>query len=131
MTRRIPFLVFVFVCAYRSEIPASSGLDETIAGWHRTSLANLVAPSSLDPVPVKAICRAWRGSYQGSSVLDVRVYQLKGPLTLALVQRLRPPDDTAYYYLDHVYFVAIQWHDVDPKSIQDFVRDLEKTLSAR
>jgi hypothetical protein len=127
MIRRIALLAFAFVCGCRSEMPASSGLEETMAGWRRTSLADLAAPSAPDPVPVKAIRHAWRGSYQGLSVLDVRVYQL----ALDLVQRLRPPVDSAYYYFDHVYFVAIQWRDADLEAIQGFVRELEKRLSAR
>jgi hypothetical protein len=44
MNRRVLLLLFVLVCACRSELPASSGIDETIAGWRRTLLADLAAP---------------------------------------------------------------------------------------
>ena len=119
MNRRVSLLLFVLVCACRSEMPASSGLDETIAGWRRTLLSDLAAPSAPDPVPVKAIRHAWRGFYEGSGVLDVRVYQLTQPaLALDLVQRLRPPLDTEYFYFDHVYFIAIQWRNADRQAIQ-------------
>jgi hypothetical protein len=132
MSRRVALLLFVLVCGCRSEMPASSGLDEPIAGWRRTLLTDLAPPSALDPVPAKAIRHAWRGSYAGSGGLDVRVYEVARPaLALDLVQRLRPPADTEYFYFDHVYFVAIQWRNADRQAIRGFVRELENRLSVR
>jgi len=103
-----------------------------MAGWRRTSLADLAAANTPDSVPGEAIRHAWRASYEGSGALDVRVYQVTAPaLGLDLVQRLRPPADTAYFYFDHVYFVAIQWRGADRETVQSFVRELEKQLSPR
>jgi hypothetical protein len=130
MTRRVVLFVFVFASACRSAMPAKSGLDETIAGWRRTSLVDL--SESPDKVPATAIRHAWRASYEGSETVDVRVYQVVAPeLGLDLVQKVRPPVDTAYFYFGHAYFVAVSWRDADRAAVQGFVRELEKRLSAR
>ena len=111
---------------------ASNGLEQNISGWRRTSLVDLAAPNFPDPLPASAVRHAWRGSYEGSGTLDVRVYELTAPeLGLDFVQGLRAPANTAYFYFDHVYFVAIAWRDADPQAMQAFIRDLENRLNSR
>lgn len=132
MTRRVALLVFILACGCRSEMQASNGLDETVSGWQRSALFDLAASNLPDPIPAKAVRHAWRASYEGPGTLDVRVYQLTAPeFGLDFAQRLRAPANTAYFFMDHVYFVAIEWRNADRQATQDFVRELERRLNNR
>ncbi|HML18467.1 MAG TPA: hypothetical protein VK419_15665 [Bryobacteraceae bacterium] len=126
MTRRAWLLAAVGLYGCRSREGPANVLAETVAGWHRTSLSELSASAPPDPVPATSIRHAERALYEGSGNLDVRVYELTRPeLALDLVQRLRAPADAAYFYFDHVYFVAIHWRQGDLVAMQNFVRRAE------
>jgi len=104
---------------------------EVAAGeWHRTSLRDLAASESPDPVPRTSIDRIRTATYQGPGKLEVRLYQLSSPAVgLDVVQRWHPSADTVFFNHGR-YFVVVKWQEVERRALQSFVRELETRLGA-
>jgi hypothetical protein len=130
MTRRAWLLVAGGVTACRTRVRKPDALRESVAGiWHRTELRDLSAAEAPDPVPRDSIRQIQTASYEGPGELEVHVYEVTAPaIALDLVQRWRAPAGTAYFFFDHVYFVALKWRNANRGDVQAFVDELETRL---
>jgi len=131
MTRRVWMGLLVGLSACRAQKPVLDVLTETIgSGWHRTALRNVNPAEAPDPVPRDAIRQIQTATYEGPGKLEVHLYEVSSPaIALDLVQRWRPSENSAYFFFDHVYFVAISWKQTDRTALQAFVRELENRLN--
>jgi hypothetical protein len=103
--------------------------DVAAGEWHRTSLRDLPASESPDPVPRTSIDRIRTATYQGPGKLEARVYQLSSPAVgLDVVQRWHPSADTVFFNQGR-YFVVVKWQEAERKALQAFVRELETRLA--
>ncbi|HXB69239.1 MAG TPA: hypothetical protein VNY05_13400 [Candidatus Acidoferrales bacterium] len=111
--------------------PMPDLFPEVVAGqWHRTSLRDLPAGESQDPVPRTSIDRSQTAAYQGPGKLEARVYRLSSPAVgLDVAQRWHPSADTVFFNQGR-YFVVVKWQEAERRALQAFVRELEGRLSA-
>jgi len=112
--------------------PMPDLFPEVAAGqWHRTSLRDLPAGESPDPVPRTSIDRIQTATYQGPGKLDARVYQLSSAeVGLDVVQRWHPSADTVFFHQGR-YFVVVKWQEAERTALQAFVRELEMRLAPK
>jgi hypothetical protein len=122
-------LAAVFAACGRVE-PMPDLFPELAAGeWHRTSLHDLPAGESPDPVPRTSIDRIQTATYQGPGKLEARVYQLTSPAVgLDVVQRWHPSADTVFFNQGR-YFVVVKWQEAERNALRAFVRELESRLA--
>jgi len=98
-------------------------------GWRRTSLRELPASESPDPVPPNAVERLVAASYDGPGTLDARVYALSSPAAaIEVTQRWRPSADTVFFDRGRL-LVVVKWQSADRKLLREFVAGLEKRLA--
>jgi hypothetical protein len=110
--------------------PMPDLFPETAAGqWHRTSLRDLPAGESPDPVSRTSIDRIQTATYQGPGKIEARVYRLTSPAVgLDVVQRWHPSADTVFFNQGR-YFVVVKWQEAERQALQAFVRELEARLA--
>ena len=102
--------------------------DVAAGQWHRTSLHDLPASESPDPVPRTSIDRLQTATYEGPGKLEARVYQLSSPAVgLDIAQRWHPSADTVFFHHAR-YFVVIKWQEAERQALQAFIRELETRL---
>jgi hypothetical protein len=128
-SRRWMLLAFSLGACARVE-PMPDLFPELAAGqWHRTSLRDLPAGESPDPVPRTSIDRIQTATYQGPGKLEARVYQLSSAAVgLDVAQRWHPSADTVFFNQGR-YFVVVKWQEAERQALQAFVRELEKLLA--
>ena len=131
MTRRSWIFAALALAACREDAPSLDPFPDTVAGvWRRTALSDLPVSEAPDPVPRSAVRRLRTAVYQGPGRLEARAYELtSSSVGLDLVQRWRPSADTVFFNPGR-YFVVVKWQQADRKALQDFVRELERRLSA-
>ncbi len=124
MLLRVGLLLAAVVFAGCSR-PLRSGeslLPATVAQvWQRRSLR--------DKSPAVAHARrAFEADYEGPGKLTADLYDLNSSEQgLDLAQRWKPAANTVFFYSGS-YFVVIKWEQGDWKSLQAFVRELQKQL---
>src|SRR5450432_1064570 len=130
MTRPRWMLLAIALGACGKVEPMPNLFPEIAAGeWHRTSLRDLPAGESPDPVPRPSIDRIQTATYQGPGKIEARVYRLSSPAVgMDVVQRWRPSADTVFFNQGR-YFVVVKWQEAERKGLQAFVRELELRLA--
>ena len=130
MTRRSCMLLAIALGACGRVEPMPDLFPETAAGqWHRTSLRDLPAGESPDPVSRTSIDRIQTATYQGPGRVEARVYRLSSPAVgLDVVQRWHPSADTVFFNQGR-YFVVVKWQEAERQALQAFVRELETRLA--
>jgi hypothetical protein len=145
MTRRTWILLAIALGACGRVEPMPDLFPEVAAGqWHRTSLRDLPAGETPDPVPRTSIDRIQSATYQGPGTegprkeapdkqepgkIEARVYRLSSPAVgLDVVQRWHPSADTVFFNQGR-YFVVVKWQEAERKGLQAFVRELELRLA--
>jgi len=132
MSRRNWMWLALLLGACRANAPLPPDLfPEMVANvWRRTALEDLPVSEAPDPVPRTSVERLRTAAYEGPGKLEARVYELSSPgVGLDLVQRWRPSADTVFFYQGR-YFVVVKWQQADRRALHEFVRELEKRLSA-
>jgi hypothetical protein len=110
--------------------PASIGV------WRRVSLqdlraSDLPAVQPPDAVPASSIERIRAATYEGPGKVQARVYQLtSAAVALDVAQRWAQVSDTVVFESDR-FFVVVKWSAAERKSLQEFVRELEKKFPAK
>lgn len=109
--------------------PMPELFPQVVAGvWRRTTLRDLPASESPDPIPRNSVDRIQTASYQGPGKLEARVYQLtSSAVGLDLAQRWHPSADTVFFNQGR-YFVVVKWQEAERQALQAFVRELERRL---
>ena len=136
MTRRFwagaaAFLPGMFTaCRKPAAIPPDLFANTAAGGWQLTSVRDLPASESRDPVPRGSIDRIVAASYQGPGKLEARVYALSAPeVAMDVARRWRPSADTVFFNRGP-FFVVVKWQSADRQLLKEFIADLEKRLAA-
>jgi hypothetical protein len=131
MTRRnwLWFAAALGACSEKDRMPVDLFPEMAASVWRRTALRDLPVSEAPDPVPRNAVERIETASYEGPGKIEARVYELTSTeVGLNLAQRWRPSSDTVFFN-SRQFFVVVKWQEADRKSLQEFVRDLEKRLA--
>src|SRR6188474_1664092 len=98
MKRRaaVALLLGCAACARRE--PTIEVFPETIAGWKRTSLREMLPAEATDPVPKESDRRVTSAAYEGAGKLEARAYELtRQEIGLDIAQRWRPIPNTVFF----------------------------------
>jgi hypothetical protein len=136
--RRIPVALTIVLFGCRpAAITMPDAFPATVGAWHRVSLrdwtaSDLVAAAQVpDPVPPASIERLRAASYEGPGKVEARVYQLtNAAVALDVAQRWAHAPDTVVFESDR-FFVVVRWSAAERKSLQEFVRELEKKFPGK
>ena len=131
MTRRCAILAALALAACSRSAAPYDPFPETVAGvWRRTEVRDVPVSEAPDPVPRMSVIRLRVAVYEGPGRLEARAYELTSSgVGLDLVQRWRPSADTVFFNPGRS-LVVVKWQQADRKALQDFVREIERRLSA-
>jgi len=131
MTRRSWLALSAMLAACGSGRAPLDVLPESVGSWKRTSVKDLPASESPDPVPRTSIQRAQVGNYEGPGKLQARVYELSSEQAgVDVAQRWHPSADTVFFWA-RKYFVVVKWDEADRKALQEFTRTLQNRLNGK
>jgi len=110
--------------------PPLNAFPEAVGVWRRTSVRDLPVSDAPDPVPRMSVHRLQTAVYEGPGKLEARAYELTASAVgLDLVQRWRPSADTVFFNPGR-FFVVVKWQQADRQALRDFIREMEKRLTA-
>ena len=116
-------------CRKPAALPRNVFPETVAGGWRRTERRELGASEAPDPVPRNEIERLVSASYEGPGKLEARVYVLDSEMVgVELSQRWKPSADTVFFARGP-YFVVVKWQSAERKALEEFVREVENSLT--
>jgi hypothetical protein len=130
-SRILLLMVLGLVGCRPAAMPMPDVFPAAVGAWHRVSVKDLPAGQPPDAVPAASIERVRAAVYEGAGKVEARVYQFANPaVALDVMQRWTQAPDTVAFQGDR-FFVVIRWEKAERKSLQEFVRELEKKFPTK